>query len=124
MPLAGGNPIPSGRTSMFSAAICAAVAGWPKPLLPTAPGVTCAPARGAKPRARAPASSAATRTSTAPEVVCQRADTSPILRLDIGHLPVRRHVPADDAVEQLKEVGSARCDQLGAGGLDVAGLVG
>src|SRR5437867_3124302 len=133
MPLAGGSPVPSGRTSMFSAAICAAVAGWPKPNRPpllTAPGVAvapagcCAPACGASRRKRPAASSTATRTSRAVEVDRQRADASPILRLDIGHLPVRGHVPANDAVEHLTELGSARCDQLGAGGLDVAGLVG
>src|SRR5216683_128858 len=66
MPLAGGNPIPSGRTSMFSAAIWAAVAGWPMPV----------------------------------------------------------PVPANDAVEHFAEVGAAYCDQLGASGLNVAGLVG
>src|SRR5262249_57187253 len=133
IPLPGGSPVPSGRTSMFSAAICAAFAGWPKPNRPPlltapcaalAPAACCAPADNTSWRDRPPASSTATRTSRTMEVDCRMADASPILRLHIGHLPVHGHVPANDAVEHLAEVGSARRDQLGARGLDVAGLVG
>src|SRR5919204_3226111 len=108
-PLAGGSPVPSGRTSMFLAAISAAVAGWPKPNRPSllatpgvgvAPAGWCAPACGASQRDRPPASSNAARTSS------RSADASPILGFDIGHVPVRRHVPANDAVEHLAEIGS------------------